>query len=449
MPWVGFGTTIVFLVLIAAAADNLTTRLESDGQWISHSQDVERVLGRLRGDLFAAEVSRLAYMLTRNETRLNPYYSVSKRVPEDIDDLKSLTVDNFSQRAHVEALRGVINKRDGALKELVELRRSGQGGDQEQVELTTLAALSDQAMAMVQDMRNEEDNLLKQRQLISDRTYKGVRVILAVAFAVVLMVLILNFRRLWIELRERTQAEEAIRKLNGRILQVQDSERRKVARELHDSIGQVFAAMKMNLSMLADGQLTLAPERKAHFLAELSKLLEMGITEARTLSHLLHPPLLDELGFSSAAHWLVDGFSQRSNIQVELEVPTKLNRMPQEIELALFRILQESLTNIHRHSGSTSASVRVAQQGGTVTLLVQDHGLGIPLSILENFRTSNAGLGVGLAGMRERVNELGGRLELDSDGNGTCVRVTLPIPRHAPSPSSAGADGKAQSIPVG
>jgi signal transduction histidine kinase len=123
--------------------------------------------------------------------------------------------------------------------------------------------------------------------------------------------------------------------------------------------------------------------------------------------------------------------------------------MPQEIELALFRILQESLTNIHRHSGSTSASVRVAQQGGTVTLLVQDHGLGIPLSILENFRTSNAGLGVGLAGMRERVNELGGRLELDSDGNGTCVRVTLPIPRHAPSPSSAGADGKAQSIPVG
>ena len=101
MPWVGFGTTIVFLVLIAAAADNLTTRLESDGQWIAHSQDVERVLGRLRGDLFAAEVSRLAYMLTGNETRLNPYYSVSKRVPEDIDDLKSLTADNFSQRAHI------------------------------------------------------------------------------------------------------------------------------------------------------------------------------------------------------------------------------------------------------------------------------------------------------------------------------------------------------------
>jgi signal transduction histidine kinase len=449
MPWVGFGTTILLLILIAVAADNLTTRLESDEQWISHSQDVERLLGRLRGDFLGAETARLLYVLTGNETKLAPYYGLTERVPEDIAELKRLTSDNPSQQSHLEALRSLVSQRSGVLKELVELRRAGQGNDQQQSDLVTLSAQSNRAMDMVQEMRNEENSILKQREIISDRAYKSVRVILAVAFAAVLIVLILNFRRLWVELRERTHAEAAIRRLNGRILQVQDSERRKVARELHDSIGQVFAAMKMNLSMLADGQPTLTPEKKAHFLTELGKLLEVGITEARTLSHLLHPPLLDELGFSSAAQWLVDGFSQRSNIHVALDVPPNLQRMPQEIELALFRVLQESLTNIHRHSGSTSASVRLTQHGRTIVLLVQDYGLGIPLSILESFRTSNAGLGVGLAGMRERVNELGGRLELNSDGTGTLVRVTLPASPHGPSPpqhSSTAADGKPQSV---
>ena len=426
MPWVAFGTILLFLILIAVAADELTTRLESDEQWVSHSQDVERVLGRLRGDLFAAETARLLYVFTGSETRLGPYYSASQRIPDDIDQLGVLTSDNSSQQSHLEALRSVINRRAGVLKELVELRRSNQTNEQQDADLATLTGLSDQAISLVAQMRDEEDNILRQRQLISDRTYERVRWILGAAFLVVLTVLVVNFRRLWVELRERTQAEEAIRKLNVRLLQVQDSERRKVARELHDSIGQIFAAMKMNLSML-EGPSPLSPENKAHLYSEFSKLLEIGIAETRTLSHLLHPPLLDELGLASAAQWLVDGFSQRSNIQVMLELPPKLERMPREIELALFRVLQESLTNIHRHSGSKSANVRVEEQADAVTLTVQDYGLGMPLSILENFGKSSAGLGVGLTGMRERVHELGGRFNLDSDGNGTVVTVILPI----------------------
>jgi signal transduction histidine kinase len=453
MPWVGFGTILLFLILIATAADNLTTRLESDAQWVAHSQDVERLLGRLRGDLLGSETARLLFLLTGSETKLEPYFGLSERVPHDISELEQLTSDNSSQQAHLEELRALINRRTGVLKELVELKRRGQENDQQQADLGTLSNLSNQAINMVQDMRNEENNILKQRELISDRTYERVRLILTVAFAAVLFVLILNFRRLWIELRERTQAEEAIRKLNGRILQVQDSERRKVARELHDSIGQVFAAMKMNLAMLGDEKSPLPPEKKAHFIAELGKLLDLGISEARTLSHLLHPPLLDELGFASAAQWLVEGFSQRSNIQVTLDIPQKLHRMPQDIELALFRVLQEGLTNIHRHSGSKSADVRVTQQDGTVMLVMQDHGLGIPLPVLENFRSSNAGLGVGLAGMRERVSELGGRLELESDGTGTVVRAVLPIPPAATTPeassrTSAAGNGQEQRVPV-
>ena len=444
MPWVAFGTTFLCLILIAVAADRLTTRLENDEQWISHSQDVERVLGRLRGDLFAAEVGRLLYVLSGTETHAAPY-NVSERIPEEVDELKALTTDNPSQQAHVEELRTVVNKRMTALSELGRLE-GPQAAQQRQEQLATLASLGQQAMGMVQEMRSEEDNILKQRQLISDRTYTRIRWTLAAAFLLVVGGLFLSFRRLWSELRERSQAEEAIRKLNVRLLQVQDSERRKVARELHDSIGQIFAAMKMNLSML-DGQLTLTPESRARITNEFHKLLEMGITETRTLSHLLHPPLLDELGLESAAQWLVDGFSQRSNIQVTLDIPKKLERMAQETELTLFRVLQETLTNIHRHSGSKTAAVRVEQRPAAVTLTVADHGLGMPISILETFRKSSAGLGVGLAGMRERVFELGGTLDIESDGTGTLIRVTLPtMPVVSSAVTAPSASSQPQSI---
>jgi signal transduction histidine kinase len=444
MPWVAFGTTFLCLILIAIAADRLTTRLEDDEQWISHSQDVERVLGRLRGDLFAAEVGRLLYVLSGTETHAAPY-NVSDRIPEEVEELRALTTDNPSQQAHVEDLRAVVSKRMSVLGELGRLQ-GPQADQQRRAQLDSLASLGQQAMAMVQEMRGEEDSLLKQRQLISDRTYTRIRLTLAAAFLLVVGALFVNFRRLWRELRERSQAEEAIRKLNVRLLQVQDSERRKVARELHDSIGQIFAAMKMNLSML-DGQLTLTPETRAHLVTEFNKLLEMGITETRTLSHLLHPPLLDELGFESAAQWLVDGFSQRSNIQVTLDIPRKLARMAQETELTLFRVLQETLTNIHRHSGSKTAKVWVEQKPAVVTLTVADHGLGMPLSILETFRKSSAGLGVGLAGMRERVFELGGSLDIESDGTGTQIRVSLPtMPVVANDAMSASTSSQPQSI---
>lgn len=444
MPWVAFGTTFLCLILIAVAADRLTTRLEDDQQWISHSQDVERMLGRLRGDLFAAEVSRLLYVLTGTQPHTAPY-NVADRIPEEVEDLKSLTTDNPSQQAHLDELGKLVDQRTNVLAELGRLQ-GPESAKERDAQLANLSVLGKQAMGIVQTMRDEEDNLLKQRQIISSQTYTRIRLILAGAFILVIAALFVNFRRLWSELRERSQAEEAIRKLNVRLLQVQDSERRKVARELHDSIGQIFAAMKMNLSML-DGQLNLTSESRARLVGEFHKLLEMGISETRTLSHLLHPPLLDELGLSSAAQWLVDGFSQRSNIQVSLDIPKKLGRMPQETELTLFRVLQESLTNIHRHSGSKTAAVRVEQQLTEVTLTIVDQGLGMPLSILENFRKSSAGLGVGLAGMRERVLELGGNLDIDSDGSGTTVRASLPIPRLAATvPNESSASGQAESV---
>ena len=154
------------------------------------------------------------------------------------------------------------------------------------------------------------------------------------------------------ELKAREQAEASLRTLSVRLLELQDQERRKFSRELHDSLGQYLVGAKMNLAMLGKS----LPDNA--LIAECLKLLDQAMTETRTISHLLHPPLLDETGFASAARWYVEGFAKRSGIQTSLDMPEDLGRLPSSLELALFRVLQESLTNVHRHSKS--------QQGGCI-----------------------------------------------------------------------------------
>jgi signal transduction histidine kinase len=217
-------------------------------------------------------------------------------------------------------------------------------------------------------------------------------------------------------------SEEAARQLSVRLLRLQDEERRKFSRELHDSLGQYLASLKMNLSQLSKGT-----EGDRRILDDSLKLLDESIAETRTLSHLLHPPLLDELGFASAAEWYVEGFAARSGVNVEVKIPEERGRLPAQVELALFRILQESLTNIHRHSKSSNAEVQLLIDAESAVLTVQDSGKGISAEQLARFQTDGANSGVGLAGMRERVRQLGGRLLLQSSGRGTTVTATLPI----------------------
>jgi signal transduction histidine kinase len=202
---------------------------------------------------------------------------------------------------------------------------------------------------------------------------------------------------------------------------LQDEERRKFSRELHDSLGQYLAGVKMNLDMFSSNQ---PPDR---FLTEAMSLLEQSISETRTISHLLHPPLLDEAGFTSAAKWYIDGFAQRSGIEVKADLPDAVDRLPRPIELGLFRVLQESLTNIHRHSGSTRAEIALKILPRKVLLTVQDFGRGLPQELLAAFRSSGTNSGVGLAGMRERMRELGGQLNIQSTPTGTLVSVSMPL----------------------
>jgi PAS domain S-box-containing protein len=225
------------------------------------------------------------------------------------------------------------------------------------------------------------------------------------------------------DITERKQAEEALRRLSVSLLQTQDEERRRIARELHDSTGQKLAALAMNLSLIGKSEEKLNA-RAQEALAESLALLDQSSREIRTLSYLLHPPLLDERGLTAAVRWFVDGFSQRSGVQVKLEVPPDLQRLPEEIEMALFRIVQEGLTNAHRHSGSSTAVIRLMVDQNHVRLEVQDAGKGLSRSRADGHMEA---LGVGITGMRERVKLLGGQMEMESGSHGTTVRVTVPL----------------------
>ena len=212
----------------------------------------------------------------------------------------------------------------------------------------------------------------------------------------------------------------AVRNLSSRLMHAQDVERRRIARELHDSIGQYLGALGMSLAQLEMATGSKFPET----LSECRQLLDGCVNEARTLSHLLHPPLLDDVGFASAATNYVQEFARRSGIEIDISVDLP-NRLQADTEILLFRVLQESLTNIHRHSGSRRAKIRAGIEGQEVSLEVRDYGQGIPQEVLESFRTQGNGAGVGLAGIHERLREVDGKLDLSSSGDGAVLRVSL------------------------
>jgi signal transduction histidine kinase len=229
---------------------------------------------------------------------------------------------------------------------------------------------------------------------------------------------------------ELDTANQTLRRLSARLLQLQDEERRRIARELHDSVGQMLAALSMNLAGVRS-DIDLLTKTTA-VLTDSEDLVREMSKEVRTISHLLHPPLLDEAGLASALRWYVDGFAQRSKIEVDLDCPHDFGRLPRIVETAAFRLVQECLTNIHRHSGSPTAKIRLRHSDHEVTVEVEDKGKGIPADKLEEM--ASVGIpGVGITGMRERVRQLGGTLDIGSSGSGTTVRARLPVSETPPS----------------
>jgi len=221
------------------------------------------------------------------------------------------------------------------------------------------------------------------------------------------------------DVTEKIQSEGRLRKLSSYLIRVQDEERRRIARELHDSTGQKLTFVKMGLDSLGK-QTDL--EQHAGALSESVKFIDEAIEEIRTMAQLLHPPLLDETGLAMATRWLVEGFAKRSGVAVSLVMPPALGRFPQNVEIALFRIIQEALNNIHRHSGADKAEIEITETTGSVTLRIVDNGKGFQSEPLEESPV----YGVGIQGMRERLMELGGRLEIASGKKGTALQATVP-----------------------
>ena len=229
-----------------------------------------------------------------------------------------------------------------------------------------------------------------------------------------------------VDMTKQKKLEESLHKLSSRLLEIRDDEQRRIARELHDSLGQYHVRLKLGLDILSRNELE--ADDQAALLAESMQLLDRCISETRTISYLLHPPLLDEAGFASAARWYVDGFAQRSGMKVNLNLPPDLGRLPQRIEMALFRVLQEALTNVHRHAHASAVDISLERRIECVAMEVRDYGRGIAPEQLQRLQESSSIGSVGVAGMRERAHELSGVLDIRSDYSGTVVRMMIPVP---------------------
>jgi PAS domain S-box-containing protein len=211
-----------------------------------------------------------------------------------------------------------------------------------------------------------------------------------------------------------------------RLMKAQDEERRRIARELHDSAGQTLAVLAMSLAPLVRQVGEIAPELAGKG-REIEAMLQQLHSEIRTTSYLLHPPLLDEIGLASALSCYVDGLAERSHIAITLNVADTVGRLPSDMELAIFRLVQECLTNIHRHSGSKTAIIQVSRDEDSIRTEVRDHGNGMsPQRLME---IQSHGAGVGIMGIRERIRQFHGEMRIESNDSGTCVIVTIPMPK--------------------
>jgi signal transduction histidine kinase len=409
-----FASAIVFLLIATTAAGFVIARLSASLRWIAHTYDVQVALGDISSTLTVAGRARTSFELDTDEAALHSFAAAVASNPDQMNALNRL--------------RDLENQRGMVLQAAVDQRKLGPRNDQEQKETTRqVVTLGTSAESVIQEMLANEQRLMVSRRASSNALYLTLLWILVTAFIISLVLFYVYYRWLAAELRDRERAEKvalesraAARQLSTRLLHLQDEERRKFSRELHDSLGQYLAACKMGLDAFAG---TRGPDE---LLDGARSNLEQAMAETRTISYLLHPPLLDETGLGIAARWYIEGFAQRSGIQITCDIAEDFPRLSHPVELAIFRVLQECLTNIHRHSKSARAEVSIRFTATEVSLRVRDFGSGINPEVLQQFLNSGTNVGVGLAGMSERVRDQGGQLDIQSDSSGALISVTLP-----------------------
>jgi signal transduction histidine kinase len=415
---------LLLLALSGLGASVAMARLYLSEGWVRHTYTVEVALGDLESALARAGSSRIAYINSPSDQSLQAFRDAAQRVPEAIARIRSLTSDNPYANSLCDRLQQGADHRLTPSIESVRLVQENRSDPAKQMQLTAqIGGAAFETAAVGQEMRHNEDTLLSQRSRVTKLLFGVMIAILAVSLVLSAVMFWIHNRMLQRELRERESAENQLRQLSVHLLRVRDAEARRFARELHDGLGQTMVAAKMMAESLASQN---AGNPKFD---DLATLIQEAAAQTRTISYLLHPPMLDELGFRSAAEWFMEGFTKRTGVPVTANISPGVEHLPKDLELALFRILQEALTNIHRHSKSASAEVSISMQAQEVTMIISDHGKGIPPETLSNFKTNGTRVGVGLAGMKERVMEFKGSLEIQSDGAGTKITVRMPVHR--------------------
>ena len=415
-----FSLALLLLISSGIATSFSIVGLVNSTKWVTHTYDVKQSISKIESVFALAGRTRARFVASGDASARAQYNSAITLLQSELQDAERDVSDNPAQRENVAQLQLLVNKRIEVFTSSINTYTSGKTDPDEQLLFNAQSLqLADDSNEVMSTMQDEEDRLLVERLRVSDRLFKVTVAVLSTMFLSSLILFVVHYRMLTAEGAKREESEENARRVSAQLLRVQDHERRKFSRELHDGLGQTLAVVKWTLSSLLEKH----PDDPS--IAECVKSVDEAILGTRTISHLLHPPLLDEAGFESAARWFVEGFSQRSGIPVSLTIQDA-GRLPRSVELALFRVLQESLTNIHKHSKSPRAEVSLRPDRANVILRVKDFGDGLPEDTLENFVHSGTRVGVGLAGMRERIREQGGQFRIDSNGAGTTIEVSLP-----------------------
>lgn len=412
-----FVAALVLLVLTAIVADKIAASYRRSATAVTHTREVELNVSRTRLSLARAEVILLEQQIPEDKRRQD-YENQLRQTQSQLDQVRALTADNPRHRESLDTLAREVNELKDGVETIFVTTPTAEA-------LAFADSQFGRADEQLQKMRIEEESLLAARIELSETEYRRMLTFFRACFGFAALVLLWSSFDILRQTARTARAEKLVTSLNVRLQNAHDEEGKRIGRDLHDSVGQLLAAARMAASRIEVSQDLRDDVREQAQLA--TQATEEAIREVRTISYLLHPPMLDELGFAAAAEWFVKGFSERSGIAVNLDLPSDMPKLRPEVALALFRALQVGLSNVHRHSGSKSASVGLIRSSGAVHLEICDCGGGMSTERLELVQRSPAAAGVGLGGLKERVTQLGGELEIASDANGTRLRVHLPV----------------------
>ena len=423
-----FFSALFLLTMGALITYHTVGRLLDAQRWVAHSYDVQSALANVTPVIARASRTRREYVESGDPAQLTEYQALAANSLQSVALIRQLTADNPLQQSYCNRLEMLVRERLGIMQKSIDQKQHGESTLETEARNTQdLTRAANEGDLLILQMQQLEEQLLSERRSKSQALFRQEIVLITAAFFVAVLLLSLHYYLLNRELGRRQRAEESLRRLNVRLLEMQDAERRRVSRELHESIGQYLSGVKMSLEVVRKS----IPQNA--LLAECVTILDKSIAETRSISQLLHPPILDEIGFASAARWYVDGFSQRSGVRVGMNFPKNFGRLPGDVELALFRVLQESLTSLHWHARSSNIEIAIRLGRGAIEMSLRSAGE-VNADSDDGAHNGYTGLGLGIEGIRERVRDLGGQLKVQSDESGTLILTSLPVTDSAAGP---------------